>query len=147
MLHELLYSILIFWSYTWLLKTKIITLWTLNTYFTVLTFFFFLHFLIVYFYNSNLIPGGTPHTKGVGMLIISLRGVNFGIWSHLGCSGKKGHHIEALIFFFGLLLSNCLNWKIYCGDHSSLSSTTTVQNELFHIYITSFHSSREIWTQ
>ena len=105
---------------------------------------FFLHFLIVYFYNSNLIPGGTPHTKGVGMLIISLRGVNFGIWSHLGCSGKKGHHIEALIFFFTLLLSNCLNWKIYCGDHSSLSSTTTVQNELFHIYITSFHSSREI---
>ena len=105
---------------------------------------FFVHFLIVYFYNSNLIPGGTPHTKGVGMLIISLRGVNFRIWSHLGCSGRKGHHIEALIFFFTLLLSNCLNWKIYCGDHSSLSSTTTVQNELFHIYITSFHSSREI---
>ena len=34
--------------------------------------------------------------------------------------------IEALIFF-GLLLSNCLNWKIYWDDHSSLSSTTTVQ--------------------
>ena len=28
--------------------------------------------------------------------------------------------IEALIFF-RLLLSNCLNWKIYCDDHSSLS--------------------------
>ena len=28
--------------------------------------------------------------------------------------------VEALIFF-RLLLSNCLNWKIYCGDHSSLS--------------------------
>ena len=27
----------------------------------------------------------------------------------------------------GLLLSNCLNWKIYCDDHSSLSSTTAVQ--------------------
>ena len=27
---------------------------------------------------------------------------------------------EALIFF-RLLLSNCLNWKIYCDDHSSLS--------------------------
>ena len=40
--------------------------------------------------------------------------------------------VEALIFF-RLLLSNCLNWKIYCDDHSSLSSTTTVQNELFHI--------------
>ena len=33
--------------------------------------------------------------------------------------------VEALIVF-GLLLSNCLNWKIYCDDHSSLSSTTAV---------------------
>ena len=30
--------------------------------------------------------------------------------------------VEALIFF-RLLLSNCLNWKIYCDDHSSLSKT------------------------
>ena len=29
--------------------------------------------------------------------------------------------------FFRLLLSNCLNWKINCDDHSSLSSTTPVQ--------------------
>ena len=29
--------------------------------------------------------------------------------------------VEALIFF-RLLLSNCLNWKIYCDDHSSLSN-------------------------
>ena len=35
--------------------------------------------------------------------------------------------VEALIFFFRLLLSNCLNWKISCDDHSSLSSTTAVQ--------------------
>ena len=28
---------------------------------------------------------------------------------------------------FRLLLSNCLNWKIYCDDRSSLSSTTAVQ--------------------
>ena len=27
-------------------------------------------------------------------------------------------------FFFRLLLSNCLNWKIYCDDHSSLSLPT-----------------------
>ena len=47
--------------------------------------------------------------------------------------------VEALIFF-RLLLSNCLNWKIYCYDHSSLWSTTAVQiYELFHtcIYFTS----------
>ena len=43
--------------------------------------------------------------------------------------------VEALIFF-RLLPSNCLNWKIYCDDHSSLSSTTAVQYE-FHIYFTS----------
>ena len=49
-----------------------------------------------------------------------------------------------------LLLSNCLNWKIYCDDHSSLSYTTAVQKKKkkkFHIYFTSFDSSREIWTQ
>ena len=34
--------------------------------------------------------------------------------------------VEALIFF-RLLLSNCLNWKIYCDDHSSRSSKTAVQ--------------------
>ena len=35
--------------------------------------------------------------------------------------------VEALIFFFKLLHSNCLNWKIYYDDHSSLSSPTAVQ--------------------
>ena len=29
--------------------------------------------------------------------------------------------VEALIFFFRLLLSDCLNWKIYCDDHSLLT--------------------------
>ena len=42
--------------------------------------------------------------------------------------------IIALIFF-RLLPSNCLNWKIYCDDHFSLSSTTAVQYE-FHMYFT-----------
>ena len=44
-------------------------------------------------------------------------------------------NFEALIFF-RLLPSSCLNWKIYCHDHSSLSSTTGVQYE-FHIYFKS----------
>ena len=26
--------------------------------------------------------------KGAGMLVVSLRGVNFGFWSQLGCSGQ-----------------------------------------------------------
>ena len=41
--------------------------------------------------------------------------------------------VEALIFC-RLLLSNCLNWKIHCEDHSSLSSITAVQNELFNLF-------------
>ena len=43
--------------------------------------------------------------------------------------------VEALIFF-GLLLSNCLNWKIYCDDHSSLHLLPQYKYELFHIYFT-----------
>ena len=27
--------------------------------------------------------------KGAGMLVVSLRGVNFAFWSHLGCSGQN----------------------------------------------------------
>ena len=46
--------------------------------------------------------------------------------------------VEALIFF-RLLLSNCLNWKIYCNDQSSLSSKLQYQYELFHINFTSLH--------
>ena len=33
--------------------------------------------------------GGSPHMKAVGMLVVSLRGVIFGFWSHLGCSGQN----------------------------------------------------------
>ena len=40
-------------------------------------------------YSVRNSPGGTPHMKGVGMLVVSLRGVNFAFWSHLGCSGQK----------------------------------------------------------
>ena len=32
---------------------------------------------------------GFSHMKGAGMLIISLRGVNFRFWSPLGCSGQN----------------------------------------------------------
>ena len=27
--------------------------------------------------------------KGVGMVVVSLMGVNFGFWSHLGCSAQN----------------------------------------------------------
>ena len=32
---------------------------------------------------------GDSHMKGAGMLVVSLRGVIFGFWSHLGCSGQN----------------------------------------------------------
>ena len=38
-------------------------------------------------------------------------------------------------FFSGFIVFNCSNWKIYCDDHSSHSSSTAVQYELFHNYI------------
>ena len=32
---------------------------------------------------------GDSRIKGAGMLVVSLRGVNFEFWSHLGCSGQN----------------------------------------------------------
>ena len=40
--------------------------------------------------------------------------------------------VEALIFF-RLLLSNCLNWKIYCDDHSSLHLQPQYKNMNYFI--------------
>ena len=52
-------------------------------------------------------PGGeTPHMKVVGMLVVSLRGVNFGFWSHLGCSGQN-----AIIFSREGLVQRCTRKK------------------------------------
>ena len=45
--------------------------------------------------NTGAIPvpaaggGGTLHMKAVVMPVVSLRGVNFGFWSHLGYSGQS----------------------------------------------------------
>ena len=44
-------------------------------------------------------------------------------WSSIAqVSWRSGVRIPLkAFFFFRLLPSNCLNWKIYCNDHSSLS--------------------------
>ena len=42
--------------------------------------------------------------EGVGMLVASLRGVNFGFWSHLGCSGGR----------LGLHTKKCKNIYLIC---------------------------------
>ena len=41
--------------------------------------------------------------KGVGMLVVSLRGANFGFSSHLGCSGQN-----AIIFSHEVLVKGCM---------------------------------------
>ena len=71
-------------------------------------------------------------------------------WKNQGFNGRAshryrgGHGFESRWSpdFFRLLLSSCLNWKIYCDDHSSLSSTTAVQ-----IWIISYilHNNNNIY--
>ena len=66
------------------------------------------------------------------MLRSSLGYLIFAIIARMLC----GNHLKSLLQWqYMLLPSNCLNWKIYCDDHSSLSSTTAVQCE-FHIHFT-----------
>ena len=38
--------------------------------------------------------GETPHMKGVGMLVVSLRGINLRFLSHLGCSGQNANRFS-----------------------------------------------------
>ena len=66
---------------------------------------------------------------------------NWAMWLHSSVGRAShwycgGHGFESRWSpdFFRLLLSNCLNWKIYCDDHSLLSSTTAV-----HIWIISYN--------
>ena len=51
--------------------------------------------------------------KGMGMLVVSLSGVNFGFWSHVGCSGEN-----AIIFSRERLVYGCtrknIKMYIYC---------------------------------
>ena len=48
--------------------------------------------------------------KGLGMPVVSFRGVNFGFWFHKGCSGQN-----AIIFSREGLVGGCTrsNRKIY----------------------------------
>ena len=43
--------------------------------------------------QAFVIRGGARHIKGLGMLVVLLRGVNFRFWTHLRCSGQ-----DAIIF-------------------------------------------------
>ena len=43
----------------------------------------------LYTVSDQISRQSTPNMKGVGMLVVSLRGVTFGFWSHLWCSGQS----------------------------------------------------------
>ena len=58
-------------------------------------------------YIFHLCHRGDSYMKGAGMLVVSIRGVNFGFWSHLGCSGQN-----ATIFNHKGLFKGCLRRKI-----------------------------------
>ena len=67
------------------------------------------------------------------------------VWLHSLVGGASHRYRGGLGFesrwsldFFRLLLSSCLNWKINCDDHSSLSSTNRSSNMNYFIY-TSHH--------
>ena len=42
---------------------------------------------------------GDSQLKGVGMLVISLRGVNFGFWSYLRCLGTTPLYLVVKVSF------------------------------------------------
>jgi len=49
-----------------------------------------------YFENLARLPeiearGGDSHMNQTGMLVVSLRGINFGFWSRLGSSGESAN--------------------------------------------------------
>ena len=50
-------------------------------------------------------------------------------------------------FLLSNFLSNCLNWKIYCDDHTSLSSTTAVQIWIISYIFHMISLLGKIWTQ
>ena len=60
---------------------------------------------------------------------------------------QSGLQWEALpLKLFRLLLSSCLNWKIYCDYHSSLSSTTAVQKWIISYTSQSFRSNHVFYS-
>ena len=57
---------------------------------------------------------------GVGMLVVSLRGVNFGFWSHLGCSWQNSiiFSCEGLVYgctgkrYKNIYIVSVLTWSL-----------------------------------
>ena len=83
-------------------------------------------------WQTDLAPNVCPHSSASGASHWYRGGHGFeSRWSHD-------------IFW---LLSNCLNWKIYCHDHSSLSYTTAVQTWIISCILNIISLLGKIWTQ
>ena len=68
--------------------------------------------------QSILAPGGgggDSHMKQTGMLVVSLRGVNFGFWSLLGCSGQSANILSRQGLFNYVFISLKLIACRICG--------------------------------
>ena len=94
------------------------------------------YFTFIYYRSSNMNYFiYTSHHFTHGKIWTQLIDLAPNVWLHssVGRASHRyrgGHGFESRWspdFFFRLLLSSCLNWKIYCDDHTSLSSTTAVQ--------------------
>ena len=53
-------------------------------------------------------PGEDSHMKQTGMFVVSLRSVNFGFWSRLGCSGQSAN----ILCHQGLVLGSAKKHRI-----------------------------------
>ena len=90
------------------------------------------HFTFIYYRSTNMnyfiyISHDFTAREDMKLSKLTLLFISELVEHRTGIAEVMGSNpVEALIFF-RLLLSNCLNWKIYCDDHTSLSSTTAVQ--------------------
>ena len=64
--------------------------------------------LLFSYRNGVYVPGaGVSYIKRMAMLVLSPRGVNLEVWSHLGCSGQN-----AIIFSREGLVGGCTRRNI-----------------------------------
>ena len=80
---------------------------------------FYIYFTSFHFSQENYELNKLTSLPMCGFIIIAQL-----VEHHAEVTGSNP--VEDLIFS-GFYLSNCLNWNIYCNDHSSLSSITAVQ--------------------
>ena len=60
--------------------------------------------------------------KGTWILVVSLRGVNFRFWSHLGCSVQNTTIFSRIKFSFRLALEEILKYIYFFNSFYSLDS-------------------------